>query len=171
MASIGETGGGRFSEHQQEPEYEYHSAYEPEPERSPHNGGTVRSVGSLLAELFGETSALVRAETTLARSEMRENARSMQRGATSMATGGAVLLAGLLALVSAAILALAIVIPAWLAALIVGVVITAIGMIMLAAGKRTAFEEGIRPERTLSSLGEMKYMARNETDRAMRKWR
>lgn len=130
-----------------------------------------RSVGSLFGELVGETSALVRGEITLARKEMHENLSTVQRGVAAMAAGGAVLAAGLLALVAAAILILDLVMPAWLAALIVGAVVATVGAIMLVAGKRKTLQEGLKPERTLSSLQDMTQLARHERDQAMRKWR
>jgi hypothetical protein len=139
--------------------------------RTPHDGDTgERSVGSLLGELAGESAALLRAEITLARKEMQDNLTTMQRGAMSMAAGGGVLMAGALALVAAAILALAYAVPDWLSALTVGAVLTIAGAIMLAAGKRKASAESIKPGRTLSSLGDMKVMAQHERDRAQRKW-
>lgn len=149
--------------------------YEPIPDtevRVGHNGDLrERSVGALFGELVGETSALVRGEITLARKEMQDNLSTMQRGVASMATGGAVLAAGLLALVAAVIMLLALVMAAWLAALIVGVVVVIAGAIMLAAGKRKALQEGLKPERTISSLQDMRHLAQHETDRATRKWK
>jgi Putative Actinobacterial Holin-X, holin superfamily III len=129
-----------------------------------------RSVGSLVSELVGESSALVRAELTLARREMEQHARSAQRGLASMGAGAAVLAAGLLALVACAILALTRVMPDWQAALVVGVLVTAIGAIMLAVGKHKAVSQSLRPERTLHSLTEMEDMARRQGRHAARKW-
>jgi hypothetical protein len=139
--------------------------------RTPHDGGTSdRSVGSLLGELAGESSALLKAEITLARKEMQDNLTTMQRGAMSMGAGAGILMAGVLALVAAAILGIAHALPDWLSALIVGAALTIAGAIMLAIGKRKASAESIKPGRTLSSLGDMKVMAQHERDRAQRKW-
>jgi hypothetical protein len=130
-----------------------------------------RSVGALLGDLIGETSALMKAEVTLARQEMQHNLHTAQRGAASMATGAAVLSAGLLALVACAILVLNYVMADWVAALLVGLVVSGIGAAMLMIGKRKALGEGIKPQRTLHSLREVKDMARQETERAVRRWR
>jgi hypothetical protein len=129
------------------------------------------SVGALLGELAGETSALLRAEIALARKEMQGNLGSAQRGVMAIGAGAGVLMAGLLALVAAVILSLARVMPIWQSAAVVGAVITVVGAIIVAIGKRKTSAEGIKPERTLGSLNDMKVMAQQEHDRAMRKWR
>jgi len=140
--------------------------------RRMHGDGELQehSTRSLFSELIAETTALIRAEIALARGEMLQHARSAQRGVTSMAAGAAVLNAGLLALVASAVLALRTELADWAAALVVGVIAAAIGAIMLAVGKRKAAGEGMKPERTLHSLTEMKDMARDERQRAARKW-
>jgi hypothetical protein len=132
-----------------------------------------RSVSSLLGDLAGETSALVRAEVALARKEIQGNLHTAQRGVMAIGAGSGVLMIGVLALVAAGILALAqlTTLSLWQAAAIVGVVITLAGAIMVAIGKRKASAEGIKPARTLGSLNDIKTMAQYEHDRAMRKWR
>jgi hypothetical protein len=140
--------------------------------RNRHDGDAgERSVSSLLGELAGETSGLLQAEIALARKEIQGNLSSAQRGAMAIGAGAGVLMAGLLALVAAGILALARVMPLWQSAAIVGVAITIVGAILMAIGKRKASADGIKPGRTLGSLNDMKVMAQQEHDRAMRKWR
>jgi hypothetical protein len=135
-----------------------------------HNGHSPQSVASLVGDLIGETSALVQAEMALARSEMRDNVESIRRGASMMGGGAGLTHAGLLAIVAAAVLLLDRIWPAWVAALVVGVAAALIGGIAMALGKRRATREGMRPQRTLHSLGEMRELARQEKTRAMRKW-
>jgi hypothetical protein len=154
---------------QRDPFSDYEARTRHERERESEAGE--RSVGSLIGELAGETSALIRAEVALARNEMQGNLTTVQGGVKAMGAGAGVLMAGLLALVAAAILGLAYVVPLWLSAVIVGGILTIAGAIMLAIGKRKATVEGIRPGRTLKSLNDMKSMAQYEQDRAMRKWR
>jgi hypothetical protein len=133
--------------------------------------GGERSVSSLIGELASETSALLRAEVALARQEVQGNLNTAQRGVKAMGVGAGVLMVAVLALVSAVTLLLAEVIPLWLSALIVGGVLAIAGAIMLVVGKRKASVEGIKPGRTLNSLHDIRSMAHNEQDRAMRKWR
>jgi hypothetical protein len=87
-----------------------------------------RSLGELFAELSRETSALVRSEVTLAKTELTEKASRVGRDASMVAAGGAVAHAGALALVAAAVLILIrIGLEPWMAAVIVGVAVAAIG--------------------------------------------
>jgi len=86
-----------------------------------------RSLGDLTKKLSQDTSALVRKEVELARAEALAKVRSLARGGGLL--GGAAIL-GLVAvgaLTATAILALATTIAAWLAALIVAVVIATVG--------------------------------------------
>jgi hypothetical protein len=86
-----------------------------------------RSLGDLTKKLSQDTSALVRKEVELARAEALAKVRSLARGG-GLLGGAAILgLAAVGALTATAILALATTISAWLAALIVAVVIATVG--------------------------------------------
>jgi uncharacterized membrane protein YqjE len=140
-------------------------------ERAPVSDGRGRPAASLVRELVGESSALVRAEIALAKTELQENITEAKRGAAAMGSGAAVLHTGLLALVATLILALSLVWPAWLAALVVGAVITVIGVAMVAVGRRKASVSGIKPDRTLRAFEHNRQFARDEKNRAMERWR
>jgi membrane protein implicated in regulation of membrane protease activity len=90
---------------------------------------------------------------------------------SAMAAGAIVLAGGLFALIAAAVLALAPIWPDWLAALVVGAVVSAVGAILLAIGRRSTVERGLKPRRTLASLGEARELAREQKERAARSWR
>ncbi|HET9446581.1 MAG TPA: phage holin family protein, partial [Steroidobacteraceae bacterium] len=62
------------------------------------------------------------------------------------------LLAGSLVLVAALVLALAEVVEPWLAALIVGVVITAVGVALLMAAKKTLLPPRVEIDRTRAAV-------------------
>jgi hypothetical protein len=149
--------------------------HEIDPEMEARQGGDGETAGtgagSLLSELIGETTALMRAEISLARNEMQDNLGHMQRGVGVMAAGAGVLAAGLLALLAAVILALAPRMQDWVAALIVGSITALCGLLMLMVGKRKATTEGWKPYRTLGSFQDMRDLARQEKQRATRKWR
>ena len=155
------------------------SAIPPDEEAAPGNGNGTgveptegpRSVSALVNELVGEVRALTRAEMALARSEMHDQMQALRQGAISMATGSAVMAAGLLAVVAAAVLLLDRFWPAWVAALVVGVVLACVGGAMLALGKRRAKQYGLRPTRTINSLSETRTFARHHAASATRKWR
>ncbi len=152
--------------------------YEVEREAKPENGhpgtghpdASGQTVTSLVGDLIGEMSAFIQAEVALARAELRHSAESMRRGMTAMGSGTGLLHAGLLALVAAAILLLDRVWPAWVAALVVGAVTVLIGVGLVMYGKKRALREGLTPERTIGTLGEMRELARQEKARTMRKW-
>jgi xanthine/uracil permease len=86
-----------------------------------------RSIGELFSELARETTTLLRQEILLAKVEFGQKAGQVGRQVGLVAIGGAVLYAGLLAVVAALILLLAGYIASWLAALLVGLAVMAIG--------------------------------------------
>jgi hypothetical protein len=71
-----------------------------------------------------------------------------------MAAGGICVFAGLLVLLAAAVLGLATVLPPWLSALIIGVLVVALGAGLLLLGKNRLNAEALTPQRTLRSLRE-----------------
>lgn len=115
-----------------------------------------RTLASLFSDLWRETSTLLRDEAELARAEISEKVTRVETGVASVAIGAAVLFAGVLLLLASATIALARVLPpesaAWLAPLIVGVVVAAIGAIALASGRRELKAEKLKPAHTTRSL-------------------
>jgi hypothetical protein len=105
----------------------------------------LRRLGSDVAILFGQELALLKAETT-------RSIGDMKAAVASIAMGGAVLFLGLLFLLLAAVYALSNVVAPWLAALIVGGVVTLIGVIMLAKGRSKLEPGAIAPRRTAEAL-------------------
>jgi hypothetical protein len=95
-----------------------------------------RSVGDLTRDLSEQTAVLVRKELALATAEMKEKATHAGVGAGLF--GGAAIISLLAggALVATAILGLAELVDAWLAALIVTVLLFAIAGIAALIGKR-----------------------------------
>jgi len=115
-----------------------------------------KPLGVLFSDLTRETLDLVRQEIALGRAEISQKVTSAQTGLTSVAVGGAVLFAGLLVVLLAIVNALAMILPpenaAWLAPLIVGVVVAAIGYGMLKNGSTRLKPDHLVPHRTLHSL-------------------
>jgi len=112
------------------------------------------SVGALLRQLARDVPDLVVKELALARAEIGENLRHTKAGIVSMAGGGAVLLAGLVVLLMSAVYGLSLVLAPWLSALIVGGVVTLIGIGMVAGGKQKLEPHSLKPDRTLHQLHE-----------------
>lgn len=113
-----------------------------------------RSVAGLLSDLASETGMLVRQEIALFKAELREKLGSFGLGAGLAVAGGLVAFSGWLVLLACAVLGLSHVVAPWLAALIVAVVVLALGAGLMILGKRRLNAEALVPRRTLNSLRE-----------------
>ncbi len=102
------------------------------------NGTQTReaSIGELVKQLSEQTSRLARQEVELAKVELQEKGKRAGLGAGMFGGAGIFGLYALGALVAAGILALATAVTAWLAALIVAVVLGAIAGILALVGKQ-----------------------------------
>jgi hypothetical protein len=116
--------------------------------------GSNRSIAALLSDLVNQVSALVRQEVALFRAELLEKLGLIGRGVGAIVAGALIAFSGWLALVAAAVLGLAIVVAPWLAALIVGLVLTGIGGALLYFGKSRLDADALAMRRTLGSLRE-----------------
>lgn len=96
--------------------------------------GADASVGQLVERLSAQVSALVRDEMALATAEMKRKGAQAGIGIGIGGAGAVVALLGSGALVAAAVLGLATVLAAWLAALLVGVVLLALAGVISAVG-------------------------------------
>jgi len=113
-----------------------------------------RPVAALLSDLAGETSTLVRQEIALFKAELNEKLVRAGVGAGAIAAGGVIAFSGWLALVAAAIIGLSYVVAPWLSALIIGVVVIALGAGLALFGKSRLKADALVPRRTLNSLRE-----------------
>lgn len=112
------------------------------------------SLGELFGELSREMTDLVRGEVELAKTEMSHKAANVGKDFGFLAAGIAVAYAGFLALVATIIIALAYALPWWLAALIVGVVVAAIGGYLVYQGLQNLKQTSLAPTETLETLKE-----------------
>jgi len=112
----------------------------------------------LLRRLVDEFSVLFRKEIALAKAEAVQSFSHLKAAAISMASGGAVLFAGLLVLLAAAVLGLSHVVADWLAALIVGGIVSIVGFVMINSGKNKFDPSSLKPERTQRALQQDKEM-------------
>jgi hypothetical protein len=110
------------------------------------------STPGLLSRVFGDFTSLLRNEVALAKAELAESVTRAKAGLAALMGAIATLLAGSLVLVAALVLALAEVVEPWLAALIVGVVITAIGVGLLMAAKKTLLHPRVEIDRTRAAV-------------------
>lgn len=113
-----------------------------------------RPLGELFADLANETSTLVRNEVALAKVELTDKATTVGKNVASLFVGGAVAYAALLAVCAAIILALATVMPAWLSALIVGIVVGIVGWMLISKAVTALRRTDLTPRETVDSLKE-----------------
>ncbi|HKV29466.1 MAG TPA: phage holin family protein [Candidatus Dormibacteraeota bacterium] len=111
-----------------------------------------RSIGELISELVRKASVLVQEEVALARSEMSTKASTVSRSAGMIVGGGVIAYGGFLAVVAAIIIALHAVMPWWAAALLVGLVLVAVGYFLIHRALQTIKTANLAPRRTLASL-------------------
>ncbi|GGF49733.1 membrane protein [Marmoricola endophyticus] len=106
-------------------------------EQTPGTRSTAEeSTGQLVAQLGDQLGTLVRAEMELARAELTASAKRAGLGAGLFGTAGVIGLYTVGCAVATAILALALVVDAWLAALIVTVVLALIAAVATLIGKK-----------------------------------
>lgn len=111
------------------------------------------STGELVSRLSQEISELVRGELDLAKAELSGKAKAAGIGAGMFGAAGLIALYGAGVLIAAAVLALALVLDAWLAALLVGVVVLAVaGVLALLGRSRVTAATPPAPERTVASV-------------------
>lgn len=122
-----------------------------------------RSLGDLFSDLSRETTTLIRQEVALARAEVREKVPKIGKDAAFIAIGGLLAYAGLLALIAAAVIGLAHAIPWWLSALIIGVVVIAIGGGLAMSGLNALKRQDLAPRQTLQTLKEDVEWAKTQT--------
>jgi xanthine/uracil permease len=123
-----------------------------------------RSIGQLLKELRDETTTLLRQEVDLAKTEMSEKASRVGTNLGSLAMGGGVAFLGALALLAAVVYGLtsllnqfmSVGVAIWLAPLIVGLVLAAIGYSLVKKALATLRQESLTPTRTTQTLQENK---------------
>lgn len=113
-----------------------------------------QSVGELIGGLYQNTSNLLRLEIELAKAEMSQKASRVGKNVGFLAVGGIVAYTGILAIVAGIIGVLALLVPVWLSALIVGIVIAAVGGALVFKGIKTLQQEQAAPQKTIDTLKE-----------------
>ncbi|RYV51442.1 phage holin family protein [Pengzhenrongella frigida] len=116
------------------------------------SSGSRPTVGELFSRLSAQTSDLVRAEIELAKAELAQKAKASGIG-IGLFVGAAVLgFFALAVLITTAILALALAVPAWLAALIVAIVLLLVAGLLALVGKRSLDSASATPGRTAENV-------------------
>jgi xanthine/uracil permease len=122
-----------------------------------------RSLGDLFSDLSRETTTLVRQEVQLAKAELTQSATEAARGIGMLVAGGAVAYAGLLFLLLAIVYGLIDAgWDAWLSALVVGLVVVAIGAILVLRARESLKPANLAPRRTVETLKEDQEWAKEQ---------
>ncbi|MDF2966493.1 MAG: hypothetical protein K0Q93_271 [Nocardioidaceae bacterium] len=100
------------------------------------DSGSEPGVGELVGQMSEQVSRLVRDELALAQVELKAKGKAAGKGAGLLGGAGLFGAYALAVLIAAAVLGLATVLDAWLAAVIVGVVLLAIAGIAALMGKK-----------------------------------
>jgi len=112
-----------------------------------------RSVGELLRDLANDVTSLVRQEMTLARTETQDKVHQTIVAVMAMAVGALIAFAALMVLLDALVYGLTEAgLPRWLASLIVGVVVAAIGFFLVRKGQNDLSATRLAPERTAANV-------------------
>lgn len=127
-------------------------------------------IGTLLKELRDETTLLVRQEVALARTEMNERLSKLGRNAAYLAGGTQIAFAGLLFVLLAITAGLYAAFAAaemafhgmWAAPLVVGCVVSLIGLVLVLKGKNALQSTSPLPERTIETMKENKEWIREK---------
>ena len=110
------------------------------------------SIRGLIRQLANDFSALFSKEVALAKLEISESVNGAKKGAMSLLSGSMVLYAGVLFLLLSAVLGLSEVVEPWLAALIVGGVVTIVGFIVMQSGKSKLKASSFKPEHSVNTF-------------------
>lgn len=112
-----------------------------------------RSVGELLRDLASDSAALVQQELTLARTEAQDKLHQTMTGAASLMAAALLALAGFVVLLQAAVYGLEeFGLDPWLAAVIVGGVVLAIGLLLLQKARSDLSAQNLAVHRTAANL-------------------
>ena len=111
------------------------------------------SVGELLRDLASDSATLIRQELVLARTEAQDKLQQTLTASVELLSGSLLAFAALIVLLDALVYGLTEAgMERWLAALIVGGVVAAIGFLLVRKGQNDLSATRLAPERTAASI-------------------
>jgi uncharacterized membrane protein YqjE len=126
-------------------------------------------LGDLFRQLAQDSATLVRQEMALAKAELRENVKSVARDTAKIAVGAVLGAVGALVLVLFLVLLLGDALGEyWLGALIVGILLLAVGAFLAMGAMKRLKKDTITPEQTLQTLKEDKQWLQSEMKQVRR---
>jgi uncharacterized membrane protein YqjE len=93
-----------------------------------------RPIGDIVRDILNQISEIVRSEFRLISVEVKQEASELKTAGISIAVGNVLLIYGGLFFLLGALYALSIVWPLWLASLVIGTVVAAVGVVALKIG-------------------------------------
>jgi hypothetical protein len=114
-----------------------------------------QSLGDLFSDLSRETSTLMRQQIELAKVELSDKMSRLGASLARVVVGGVLAMGGLLAILAGVVLAVtALGVPAWVAALLVGLVVSFVGYLLAQQAISAMGREELRPRTTIETLKE-----------------
>jgi hypothetical protein len=112
-----------------------------------------RPLGTLVTDLVNQMAELVRTEARLLRAEMQEKMHKAGNGMMEIAAGAVLLLGALLVLLQALVVALAnLGLGAGWASLLVGLIVAAIGYMLVRRGTTNMSPSELAPEKSMAQV-------------------
>lgn len=111
-----------------------------------------QSIGNIASGLAGDIQDLVRGELALARAEMDQKIHSLVTAGIAAVGGALVAFAGLVVLLEGGAALLAKWMPAWVALLIVGLVIVVVGGLISRSAIAKLSLQKLKPERVIANV-------------------
>jgi hypothetical protein len=115
---------------------------------------TQRSVPEVLQDIVGNLQDIIRSEFRLAKTEIKEEASKAARPAAAFGVGLISGIYGIGFMLLAAVYGLSTVMPAWLAALLVGIILAIVAGAFIGSGREKLKRINLIPDKAIKSLEE-----------------
>ena len=115
---------------------------------------TQRSVPEVLQDIVGNLQDIIRSEFRLAKAEIKEEASKAARPAAAFGVGLISGIYGIGFMLLAAVYGLSTVMPAWLAALLVGIILAIVAGAFIGSGREKLKRINLIPDKAIKSLEE-----------------
>jgi uncharacterized membrane protein YqjE len=123
---------------------------------------TQRSVPEVLQDIVGNLQDIIRSEFRLAKTEITEEASKAARPAATFGMGLISGIYGIGFMLLAAVYGLSTVMPAWLAALLVGMILATVAVAFISSSKEKLKRTNLNPDKAIKSLEENVQWAKHQ---------
>jgi uncharacterized membrane protein YqjE len=123
---------------------------------------TQRSVPEVLQDIVSNLQDIIRSEFRLAKTEIKEEASKAVKPATTFGVGLVSGVYGIGFMLLAAVYGLSTVMPAWLAALLVGMILAIVAVAFISSGREKLKRTNLSPDKAIKSLEENVQWAKHQ---------